>query len=228
MNSFKHKLFFNLILTSLVLMLSAFEAAAQSLSFDYYYKVVMTGADEYPKIGGLPSFDYPEEARKNGVTGTVKAELTLGEDGKTREIVIVQGLPQGVTEMFTKALQNLYFQPAKRKGKPVAVKMTMDFIVTAEYDEDDKNVTKAKIVEKPAPVYPPNQLADKVKGKVSVKVRLFADGTLKLLGVNSTMPKEFDKAALAAAAKIKFSPAVHKKSKQLVSQEMTVVYDFKP
>jgi TonB family protein len=209
-------------------MLSTFAAAAQSLSFDYYYKINMTGADEYPRIGGLPSFEYPAEARKNGVTGTLKAELTLGEDGKTRDIRIVQGLADGVTEMFTRALQNLYFQPAKRNGKPVAVKMTMDFIVTAEYGEDDKNVTKAKILEKPAPVYPPKQLADKVKGKVSVKVMLFADGTLKILGVSSTMPKEFDKAALDAAAKIKFSPAVHKKSKQLVSQELTVIYDFKP
>lgn len=228
MNSIKHKLFLNLILTSLVVMLSAFAAAAQNLSFNYYYKVNMSGADENPQISGLPSFDYPEEARKNGVIGTLKAELTLGEDGKTRDIVIVQGLASGVTEMFTKALQNLYFQPAKRRGKPVAVKMMMDFVVTAEYDEDDKNVTKAKIIEKPAAVYPPNQLADKVKGKVSVKVMCNADGTLKILGVSSTMPKEFDKAALAAAARIKFSPAVHKKSKQLVSQELTVVYDFKP
>jgi TonB family protein len=224
----KQKLFFNLFLASLVVLLSAFAARAQSLSFDYYYKVDMTGADEYPQINGLPRFDFPEDARKNGVTGTLKAELTLGEDGKVRDITIVQGLPSGVTEAFTKALQNMYFEPAKRRGKTVAVKMTMDFIVTAEYAENDKNVTKAKITEKPAPVYPPNQLAEKVKGKVEVQVMLFADGKVKVVGVSSVLPKEFDKAAVEAAAKIKFQPAVHKKSKQPVSQQMTVVYEFKP
>jgi TonB family protein len=227
MNSFKKKLYLKLILTSLIVVLSALAAEAQTLSFNYYYSVNMTGADEYPQVNP-PRFDYPENARKTGVTGTLKAEMTLGEDGKVKDIVIVQGLPNGVTEAFTAALQNMYFQPAKRRGKPVAVKMTMDFIVTAEYDENDKNVTKAKIIEKPAPVYPPNQMAEKVKGKVEVVVMFFADGKIKVLGVSSVMPKEFDKAAAEAAAKIKFQPAVHKKSKQPVSQQMTVVYEFKP
>ena len=228
MNTFKQKLFFYFILASLFATVSAIAAQAQSFSFNYYYKVNMTGADEYPQINGLPRFDYPEDARKNGVTGTLKAELTLGEDGKIRDLVVNEGLPNGVTEAFTKAMQNFYFEPAKRNGKPVAVKMALDFIVTAEYDENDKNVTKAKIIDKPAPVYPPNQIAEKVKGKVSVLVMFYADGKLKVLGFGSTMPKEFDKAAVEAAAKIKFQPAVHKKSKQPVSQKMSVVYEFKP
>jgi len=42
------------------------------------------------------------------------------------------------------------------------------------------------------------------------------------------MPNEFDKAAAEAAAKIRFQPAVHKKSKADVSQKMVVEYDFKP
>ncbi len=48
------------------------------------------------------------------------------------------------------------------------------------------------------------------------------------MSVNSVMPKEFDKAAIEAAQKIKFEPAVHKKSKKAVSQSMTVEYSFKP
>ena len=51
---------------------------------------------------------------------------------------------------------------------------------------------------------------------------------LKVLGVSSVMPKEFDKAALEAAEKIHFLPATHKKSKAGVSQKLTVEYDFKP
>lgn len=224
MNSFKQKLFFFFIIA----LVSAAAAQAQSFSFNYKYLFDMTGANEPPQINGIPNFDYPEAARKNGVEGVLKAGLTLGEDGKVRDIIINQGLPDGITEAFTKAAQNMYFLPAKRNGQPVAIKMSIDYIVTATYSENDKNVTKAKIIEKPAPVYPPNLLAEKVKGKVSVGVMFFADGTLKVLGVSSTMPKEFDKAALEAAAKIKFQPAVHKKSKKVVSQQMTVEYEFKP
>jgi TonB family protein len=227
MRLFERKKSLCLFLMFPVVMFSAIAAQAQSISFNYYYKVDMSGADEYPQIGGLQRFDYPEEARKSGVEGTLKADLTLGEDGKVRDVVVNQGLP-GVTEAFTKALQNMYFQPAKRNGRAVSVKMSIDFVVTAEYSENDKNVTKPKILEKPAPVYPPNQIAEKVKGKVDVAVMFYADGKLKVVGFNSTMPKEFDKAAVEAASKIKFQPAVHKKSKKAVAMQMTVVYEFKP
>jgi TonB family protein len=211
-----------------VVTLSAVAAQAQNVSFDYYYNFDLSGAHELPQLGGFSNLSYPEEARKNGVEGTLKASLTLGEDGKTRDIVIINGLPSGVTEAFTKTLQTLYFQPAKRNGKPVAVKMTIDFTVTAEYDETDKNVTKPKFLEKPTPVYPSKYLAEKVKGKVEVRVLFFANGKVKVVGTSSTMPKEFDTAAAEAAAKIKFEPAVHKKSKKQVSQQMIIEYDFKP
>lgn len=224
MNSFKQKLIFLFIIA----LVSVSAAQAQSISFSYKYLFDMTGANELPQINAVPNFDYPDAARKNGVEGVLKASLTLGEDGKVRDIVINQGLPDGITEAFTKAVQNMYFLPAKRNGKPVAVKMSIDFFLTAEYSETDKNVTKAKITDKPAPVYPPKYIAEKVKGKVAVAVMFFADGTLKILGVSSTMPKEFDRVSVEAASKIKFQPAVHKKSKKQVSQQMTVEYEFKP
>lgn len=40
--------------------------------------------------------------------------------------------------------------------------------------------------------------------------------------------KEFDKAAVEAASQIKFQPALHKKSHRPVTQQMTVVHQFKP
>jgi outer membrane biosynthesis protein TonB len=42
------------------------------------------------------------------------------------------------------------------------------------------------------------------------------------------MHKDFDKAAEAAAKNLKFTPAIHKKSKQTVSQVVSVEYQFKP
>lgn len=202
-------------------------ANAQEISFNYYYRFGRVEADEAPVINGV-DIDFPETARKNGVEGTLKATLILGEDGKVRDIKIVQSLPFGVEAAVTKGLQNLYFQPAKLHGQPVAIPLEFDFIVSAVYNEGDKNVTKPQILEKPAPVYPSKYAAEKAKGKVQVSVLVQTDGKVQVLGVSSTMPREFDRAAMEAAAKIRFQPAVHKKSKSAVAQKMTVEYDFKP
>ncbi len=227
MNSYKRKLFIVISLT-MFLLLTGEMIQAQSLSFRYFSRVEMSNATEPPELGGLPELDYPEAARKNGVEGTLKAKMTLGENGKVRDIVILEGLPHGVSEAFTKTMQGYNFQPARSHGQPVPTTLYVDFIVTVGYDEGDKNVSKPKIVEKPVPVYPEKYRAEKLKGKVEVGVMFYKDGTLKIINVSSVMPKEFDQAAVAAAEKIRFEPAVHKKSKNPVGQAMTVVYDFKP
>ncbi|HSK73436.1 MAG TPA: TonB family protein [Pyrinomonadaceae bacterium] len=227
MNKLKRTLLLCLGVFSLLITLSG-AAKAQNIAFNYYYQIDMTGATEPPQITGSPDIDFPEAARKNGVEGTLKAVLTLGEDGKVRDIIVSEGLPHGVTEAVTRALQNLPFQPAGNQGKPVAVKMLFDFVVAMAYGEGDKNVNKPKILEQPAAIYPEKYRAEKIKGKVRVGVMFYTDGKVKVTGINSVMPKEFDQAAAEAAAKIKFQPAVHKKSKKPVAQAMTVEYDFKP
>jgi TonB family protein len=202
-------------------------ASAQELYFKYLYTFEPTMVTEGPQLGAL-DVKYPEAAKKNGVEGTVKASLTLGEDGKVRDIVIVQDLPHGVGEAVKVGLQKLYFKPAAAMGKPAAIKASVDYVITVFYSEIDGNVSKPKIVEKPQPAYPEKHRAEKVKGKVAVTVMFFADGQLKVVGTGSTMPREFDKAAAEAAKLLKFTPAIHKKSKQPVSQQIIVEYDFKP
>ena len=217
-------------------LLFSVDAAAQSVYFNYYYKLDPLRIEgqfeeqpflEEPQLGKL-NVEYPEAARKNGVQGTVKAKATLGEDGKVRDIVIEQDLPNGVGAALTAALENLTFRPAAINGKKVPMTLHVDYVISLAYSEDDKSVTKPDIIEKPAPEYPAKYLADKIKGVVRVQVLFKADGTLKVGSVDSVMPKEFDQAALDAAAKIKFQPAVHKKSGQPVTQQLTVEYEFKP
>ena len=223
----KQKLSVCLISLCAVLLLAA-AARAQEISFNYYYHFEnIANADEPPQINGF-NFDYPDSARKKGVEGTLKASMTLGADGKVSDIKILQTLPFGVEEAVMQGLRNFYFKPANSRGKPVPIKMTLDFIVTAVYDESDKNVSKPQILEKPAPIYPAKYAAEKLKGKVQVQILFFTDGKMKILGVSSVLPREFDKAATEAAGKIRFQPAVHKKSKSNVAQKMSVEYEFKP
>ena len=211
----------------LLLFFTGQPARAQSMSFNYRFHFEPVRIDTPPQMGSL-DIDYPETARKNGVEGTVKADFTLGEDGKVRDIRIVQDLPFGVGDAVKNSLGKFYFKPALFAGKPVAMSVHMDYLVAMAYSEDDKNVTKPQITEKPEAVYPSKYLADKVKGKVSVGVMFYTDGTVRVIATNSVMAQEFDKAAAEAASKIKFTPAVHKKSKKPVAQRMEVIYEFKP
>lgn len=209
--------------------LFALAAPAQSISTRYIYRFDAIQVNEPPQFpNGFPEFAFPDAARKNGVEGTLKASLTLGADGRVKDIVVIEPLPHGLTEGITKSLQAINFRPAQLDGKPVAVKMFFDYIVAASYDETDKSVSNPKITAQPVAAYPEMHRAQKVKGKVTVSALFYPDGKLNILRVNSVLPKEFDRAAAAAAQNIKFTPAVHKKSKKPVAQVMTVEYNFKP
>lgn len=217
------------VICSCILFASASAAQAQNISIQYFYRLDTSQAHEPPEFpNGFPEFVFPDTARKNGVEGTLKASLTLAEDGRVKDIVINEPLPHGVTEAITKSLQTIRFQPARHDGKPIAVKMFFDYVIAASYEELDPSVSKPKITEQPAAVYPEMHRAQKVKGKVAVTALFYPDGRLKILGANSVLPKEFDRAAIAAAQNIKFTPAVHKKSKKPVAQVMTFEFSFKP
>lgn len=228
MNSLKLKLI-GVICSCVLLGFTANAARSQELSFQYFYRLDMSNAHEPPQFPkGFPEFGFPDEAIKNGVEGAMKVALTLGEDGRVKDIVVSEPLAHGVAETITRNLQTLSFQPARRDGKPVAVKIFFDYVVAATYKESDKNVTKPKITEQPVPDYPEKYRAEKIKGKVEVSLMFYPDGKLKIVRVGSVLPKEFDRAAAEAAQNIKFTPAVHKKSKKQVAQQITVEYDFKP
>ncbi len=144
MSIFKHKIFFGVGILCLFSVLSN-AARAQDMSFRYNYKLDLADANEAPQVSGVPEFDYPEAARKNGVEGTLKLTLTLGEDGKVKNIAVEQGLPFGVTEAVTKGLERLKFQPATRNGQTIAVKMIFYYVVSLVYTKTIKMSANRKL-----------------------------------------------------------------------------------
>lgn len=202
-------------------------ATAQDITFNSQFSFEPAYFDTPPQLGSV-DIRFPADARKNGIDGTVKIKMTLGEDGKMRNIVIVQDLPYGVGAAVREAFEKMTFSPAMRDGKPIAMSGSFEYVITAIYSEDDKNVSKVKLIGKPTAEYPAAQLGDRREGKVSVGVIFYPDGHTKVLQADSTMPEDFDAAAKKAAATLKFQPAVHKKSKKPVTQSMWVVFDFKP
>lgn len=202
-------------------------AKAQDLSFHYTFQFEPTFLTEGPRIKDF-HVNFPEDARKNGVDGTVKVSFVLGKDGKTRLPVIVQDLPHGVGDAVVRGVSSLAFNPAMNNGEPIDMKVTVVYVVTAVFQEYDSNVTKVKLLGKPTAEYPAAFRAEGRKGKVVVAVLCYPDGKVKVSNTESTMPTEFDDAAKKAAENLKFQPAVHKKSKKTVAQWLWVTFEFKP
>lgn len=66
----------------------------------------------------IPSFRVDRD-------GTVRLELTIGTDGRVKEVNVLQGLP-GVTPRVIAAVQRWQFRPATRDDQPVEGKFTVD------------------------------------------------------------------------------------------------------
>ena len=166
--------------------------------------------------------------RKKGTDGTVIISVTLSENGQPTNIKLEQGLPDGVSEAVLAAAQKIKFKPAEKDGKPVSTTTKIEYKFVIAYDESDINIKKPIITEKPAPVYPTTQKPSGLPNKIAVRVLFRADGTAKADDLKGIPSQEFNPAISDAAQRIKFQPAVNKKTKKNVSQYMTVFYDYKP
>jgi TonB family protein len=76
-----------------------------------------------------PEPAYTPEALRNGVTGNVVLRLELSADGFVRDVEVLEGLPDGLTEAATKAARRIEFTPAMKDGHAVSqvVRVTYNF-----------------------------------------------------------------------------------------------------
>ncbi|HJX55050.1 MAG TPA: TonB family protein [Polyangia bacterium] len=72
-------------------------------------------------IGDCRGNYYTEEAKQAGVEGTVILKVLVGEDGRVRDVKIVQGLPHGLTEAAVRAIKACRYTIGEKDGKPVPV-----------------------------------------------------------------------------------------------------------
>ena len=86
--------------------------------------VVMTSetVDIKPVAGERIAAQYPERARRKGVTGYVVFNILISETGAVENIRILESSPSGVFEESAKAaLKQWVFEPAIYQGKKVRV-----------------------------------------------------------------------------------------------------------
>ena len=85
--------------------------------------------DTQPVLLNRPRPNYTEEARKNKIQGSVLVEVVIGTDGAVKQVRVIRGLPDGLTENAIQAAYQLRFRPAMRNGQPVQFRkrVTLDF-----------------------------------------------------------------------------------------------------
>ena len=84
-------------------------------------RFVVGGKVTEPVRTGGPNPAYPEAARRARISGTVVLECVIGKDGHVESVKVLKGLPLGLTEAATDAVQNWLFKPSTLNGKPVEV-----------------------------------------------------------------------------------------------------------
>jgi protein TonB len=79
--------------------------------------------DELPKVVKQVPPKYPAAARKRGDQGTVYVRALVKKDGKPVQVAVAsgKGVSPALDEAAVAAVKQWAFEPAKSKGKPVAV-----------------------------------------------------------------------------------------------------------
>ncbi len=70
---------------------------------------------------------YTEAARQARVQGTVQLRIVFLRNGTIGNIEVVRGLPNGMNEEAIKAAKELIFLPARKDGKVVSVRLSVEY-----------------------------------------------------------------------------------------------------
>jgi TonB family protein len=76
--------------------------------------------DRRPVLLNQPQPLFTELARKNKVQGVVRIKILVDSGGAVKEVVIVQGLPDGLNEQAIRAAYQMRFRPAMKNGHAVS------------------------------------------------------------------------------------------------------------
>jgi TonB family protein len=83
--------------------------------------------EQKARLLSKPEPQYSEEARKQGITGTVVLRVIFSSTGEITQIRAVQTLPFGLTERAIAAAREIKFLPAMKGGRPVSVYMQLEY-----------------------------------------------------------------------------------------------------
>jgi TonB family protein len=109
--------------------LDALRAHAQGFVESDASRAIFLGqeADVRAVIRYKPEPGFTEEARQKNVSGTVRLRAVLSADGELRHILVLKGLPSGLTEKCVEAARRTKFTPAVKSGRPVSQFIVLEY-----------------------------------------------------------------------------------------------------
>ncbi len=84
------------------------------------------GGVSAPRPLFTPDPEYSEEARRAKHQGTVVLWLVVGPDGRPRDLRVLRSLGLGLDEKAVEAVRQWKFEPARKSGAPVAVRINVE------------------------------------------------------------------------------------------------------
>lgn len=79
------------------------------------------------RILAKPEPNFSDRARKRGIRGLVILRGILAADGTVKHLLVIQGLPEGLTESALASARRIKFSPATLNGKPVSMYIQLEY-----------------------------------------------------------------------------------------------------
>jgi TonB family protein len=153
---------------------------------------------------------YPEEARRERVSGMVILETVIDHTGAVRDIKVLKGLPHGLSEAAIDAVKRWVFKPGTVNGE--AVDVVFNLTINFRLESDDAplrvggDVRAPVLIEKVEPSYTEEARKARISGIVIVEAVIGRDGLVKNVHVLKPLPFGLDQAAVDAVKQWTFKP----------------------
>lgn len=85
------------------------------------------GVTRKPIITFKPEPGFTDEARNHKTYGVVRLRAVLAADGQVKHILVLKGLPYGLTEKAIAAARRIRFTPATVNGQPVSMFILLEY-----------------------------------------------------------------------------------------------------
>ena len=79
------------------------------------------------RVMAKPEPQYTEQARNQQTTGTVVLRCVFAADQTVKYLLVVEGLPDGLTERALEAARRIKFQPAIKDGRAVSMYIQVEY-----------------------------------------------------------------------------------------------------
>lgn len=106
-----------------------FEAITEAMEFETSPATVEKNVTPI-KILAKPRAKYTDSARRADVQGTVRLAVLFSAEGKTKYVMVIRPLSNGLTETAVAAARQIQFQPQLKDGKPVPVVKIVEYTFT--------------------------------------------------------------------------------------------------